>query len=117
MRHRNGISQAQPPSSHRQGYAAQHGKLPLRHESHQDHRAGSAGELRKVVEPLITRQKPSLAKSPVWPSIVSAIVTSSSRFSTKLGPRFSTRNGGYLRILKCGFRDGDNAPMCFRRAA
>jgi len=28
-----------------------------------------------------------------------------------LGPRFATRNGGYLRILKCGFRQGDNAPM------
>jgi len=29
----------------------------------------------------------------------------------ELGPRYATRNGGYLRILKCGFRDGDNAPM------
>jgi len=31
----------------------------------------------------------------------------------ELGPRYATRNGGYLRILKCGFRDGDNAPMAF----
>jgi large subunit ribosomal protein L17 len=29
----------------------------------------------------------------------------------EIGPRYATRNGGYLRILKCGFRDGDNAPM------
>ena len=31
----------------------------------------------------------------------------------QIGPRYATRNGGYLRILKCGFRDGDNAPMAF----
>jgi large subunit ribosomal protein L17 len=31
----------------------------------------------------------------------------------ELGPRYAVRNGGYLRILKCGFRDGDNAPMAF----
>jgi large subunit ribosomal protein L17 len=31
----------------------------------------------------------------------------------ELGPRYNTRNGGYLRILKCGFRNGDNAPMAF----
>jgi large subunit ribosomal protein L17 len=31
----------------------------------------------------------------------------------ELGPRFANRNGGYLRILKCGFRDGDNAPMAY----
>ncbi|MPN10011.1 50S ribosomal protein L17 [bioreactor metagenome] len=31
----------------------------------------------------------------------------------ELGPRYGARNGGYLRILKCGFRDGDNAPMAF----
>ena len=31
----------------------------------------------------------------------------------ELGPRFQNRNGGYLRILKCGFRDGDNAPMAY----
>jgi len=30
-----------------------------------------------------------------------------------VGPRYATRNGGYLRILKCGFRDGDNAPMAY----
>ena len=31
----------------------------------------------------------------------------------EIGPRYAARNGGYLRILKCGFRDGDNAPMAF----
>jgi len=31
----------------------------------------------------------------------------------EIGPRYAVRNGGYLRILKCGFRDGDNAPMAF----
>lgn len=31
----------------------------------------------------------------------------------ELGPRYTARNGGYLRILKCGFRDGDNAPMAY----
>jgi large subunit ribosomal protein L17 len=72
-----------------------------------------AKELRKVAEPLIT-----LAKNATLSNRRLAfsrlrdrdIVT---KLFAELGPRYNTRKGGYLRILKCGFRDGDNAPMAF----
>ena len=72
-----------------------------------------AKELRKVVEPLITLgKKPSLANRRLAFDRLRdrEIVV---KIFDELGPRFTARNGGYLRILKCGFRDGDNAPMCF----
>jgi large subunit ribosomal protein L17 len=72
-----------------------------------------AKELRKVVEPLIT-----LAKEPTLANRRLAfdrlrdrdIVT---KLFNELGPRFKARPGGYTRILKMGFRVGDNAPMAF----
>jgi large subunit ribosomal protein L17 len=72
-----------------------------------------AKELRRVVEPLITLgKKPSLANRRLAfdrtrdRDIVGKIFN-------ELGPRYANRNGGYLRILKMGFRLGDNAPMAF----
>jgi len=72
-----------------------------------------AKELRRVVEPLITLgKKPSLANRRLAfdrtrdRDIVGKIFN-------ELGPRFANRNGGYLRILKMGFRLGDNAPMAY----
>ena len=66
-----------------------------------------------VVEPLITLgKKPSLANRRLAFNRLrdrEMVV----KIFDDLGPRFSNRNGGYLRILKCGFRDGDNAPMAF----
>ena len=72
-----------------------------------------AKELRRVAEPLITLGK------------IDGVANRRRAFSrlrdkeavgtlfTTLGPRYATRPGGYLRILKCGFRDGDNAPMAY----
>ena len=72
-----------------------------------------AKELRRVVEPIITLgKKPSLANRRLAFDRLRdrEIVV---KLFDEIGPRYAVRNGGYLRILKCGFRDGDNAPMAF----
>jgi large subunit ribosomal protein L17 len=70
-----------------------------------------AKELRRVVEPIITLAKaPSLANRRLAFNRLrdrDMVV----KLFAELGPRYSSRNGGYLRILKFGFRKGDNAPM------
>jgi large subunit ribosomal protein L17 len=72
-----------------------------------------AKELRRVVEPIITLgKKPSLANRRLAFDRLrdrDMVV----KLFAEIGPRYAVRNGGYLRILKCGFRDGDNAPMAF----
>jgi large subunit ribosomal protein L17 len=70
-----------------------------------------AKELRRVVEPMITiGKKPSLANRRLAYSRLRDRATVSKLFA-ELGPRYAKRNGGYLRILKSGFRKGDNAPL------
>ena len=72
-----------------------------------------AKELRRVAEPLITLSKrDSVANRRLAFSRLRDDAAVAKLFS-ELGPRFSERPGGYLRILKCGFRAGDNAPMAF----
>jgi large subunit ribosomal protein L17 len=72
-----------------------------------------AKELRRVVEPLITLgKKPSLANRRLAFDRTRDRDIVGKLFDV-LGPRYAARNGGYLRILKMGFRDGDNAPMAF----
>ena len=72
-----------------------------------------AKELRRVAEPLIT-----LGKKPSTANRRLAFDRTRDRdivvkLFDVLGPRYANRNGGYLRILKCGFRQGDNAPMAY----
>ena len=70
-----------------------------------------AKELRRVAEPMITLgKKPSLANRRMAFDRLRDREMVVKLFDT-LGPRYQNRNGGYLRILKCGFRQGDNAPM------
>jgi large subunit ribosomal protein L17 len=70
-----------------------------------------AKELRRVVEPMITLgKKPSLANRRIAFDRLRDRDNVSKLFDD-LGPRYAKRNGGYLRILKAGFRKGDNAPM------
>ncbi len=70
-----------------------------------------AKELRRVVEPIITLGKaPSLANRRLAFNRLRDREMVTKVFEV-LGPRYANRNGGYLRILKCGFRVGDNAPM------
>lgn len=112
MRHRNGLRKLNRTSSHRQAMLRNMANSLLRHEVIKT-TVPKAKELRKVVEPLITLgKKPSLANRRLAFDRLRdrEIVV---KIFDELGPRFATRNGGYLRILKCGFRDGDNAPMAF----
>jgi len=70
-----------------------------------------AKELRRVIEPLITKAKSdSVAQRRLAFSRLRDKAAVGKLF-TELGPRYKDRPGGYLRILKCGFRSGDNAPM------
>jgi large subunit ribosomal protein L17 len=72
-----------------------------------------AKELRRVVEPIITLgKKPTLANRRLAFDRLRDREMVVKLFD-QIGPRYAVRNGGYLRILKCGFRDGDNAPMAF----
>jgi len=72
-----------------------------------------AKELRRFAEPLITLAKTdSVAGRRLAFSRLRDKVAVGKLF-VELGPRFQGRPGGYLRILKCGFRDGDRAPMAF----
>jgi len=70
-----------------------------------------AKELRRVVEPVITLGKnPSLSgKRLAFDRLRNR--DNVIKIFSELGPRYQNRNGGYIRILKCGFRRGDNAPM------
>ena len=112
MRHRNGLRKLNRTSSHRQAMLRNMANSLLKHEVIKT-TVPKAKELRKVVEPLITLgKKTSLANRRLAFDRLRdrEIVV---KIFDELGPRFATRNGGYLRILKCGFRDGDNAPMAF----
>ncbi len=112
MRHRNGLRKLNRTSSHRQAMLRNMANSLLRHEVIKT-TVPKAKELRKVVEPLITLgKKPSLANRRLaFDRLRDRDIVV--KIFDELGPRFSARNGGYLRILKCGFRDGDNAPMAF----
>ena len=110
MRHRNGLRKLNRTSSHRKAMFLNMANSLLRHEVIKT-TLPKAKELRGVVEPLIT-----LAKKPTVANRRLAFNRLRDRemvvkLFDELGPRFSQRNGGYLRVLKFGFRDGDNAPM------
>ena len=112
MRHRNGLRKLNRTSSHRQAMFRNMANSLLNHEAIKT-TLPKAKELRRVVEPLITLgKKPSLANRRLAFNRLRDRDMVVKLFDV-LGPRFAERNGGYLRILKCGFRDGDNAPMAF----
>ena len=110
MRHRNGLRKLNRTSSHRQAMLRNLCNALLRHEQIKT-TLPKAKELRRVVEPLITLgKKPSLANRRLAFDRLrdrEMVV----KIFNELGPRYAVRNGGYLRILKYGFRIGDAAPM------
>ena len=110
MRHRHGLRKLDRTSSHRLAMLRNMTNSLLLHEAIKT-TLPKAKELRRVVEPMITLgKKPSLANRRLAFNRLRDrdIVT---KLFEELGPRFANRNGGYLRILKFGFRQGDNAPM------
>jgi large subunit ribosomal protein L17 len=112
MRHGNGLRKLNRTSAHRKALLQNLSNALLRHEVIKT-TLPKAKELRRVVEPLITLGKnPSLANHRLAFSRLRDREMVLKVFN-ELGPRFSARNGGYVRILKCGFRVGDNAPMAY----
>jgi len=112
MRHRNGLRKLNRTSSHRQAMLRNMANALLRHEAIKT-TLPKAKELRRVVEPLITLgKKPSLANRRLAFDRLRDREMVVKIFDV-MGPRYANRNGGYLRILKMGFRVGDNAPMAY----
>ena len=112
MRHRSGLRKLNRTSSHRLAMFRNMSVSLITHEAIKT-TLPKAKELRRVVEPLIT-----LAKDPTLANRRLAFARLRDRDAvTKLfneiGPRYKERNGGYTRVLKMGFRQGDNAPMAF----
>lgn len=110
MRHGNSNRKLNRTSSHRAAMFRNMSVSLLRHEVIKT-TLPKAKELRKFAEPLITLGKTAtLANRRLAFSRLRDRDIVGKLFS-ELGPRYNARNGGYLRILKCGFRNGDNAPM------
>lgn len=110
MRHRLGLRKLNRTSSHRLAMLRNMIASLLRHEVIKT-TLPKAKELRRVAEPILTLGKnPSLANRRLAFARLRdrEMVT---KLFDELGPRYATRNGGYSRILKFGFRKGDNAPM------
>lgn len=112
MRHRLGLRKLNRTSSHRLAMLRNMAVSLLQHEAIKT-TLPKAKELRRVVEPMITLgKKPSLANRRMAFDRLRDREIVGKLFDV-LGPRYANRPGGYLRILKCGFRVGDNAPMAF----
>ena len=112
MRHRLGLRKLNRTSAHRLAMLRNMTVSLLRHETIKT-TLPKAKDLRRVAERIITLGKsPSLANRRLAFDRLRDREIVGKLFS-EIGPRYATRNGGYLRILKCGFRQGDNAPMAF----
>lgn len=112
MRHRKSGRHLNRTSSHRKAMFRNMTASLFTHEAIKT-TLPKAKELRRVAEPLITLSKEdSVAHRRLAFDRLRdrAVVT---KLFNELGPRYRTRPGGYLRILKCGFRVGDNAPMAY----
>ena len=110
MRHGHGPRKLNRTTSHRLAMFRNMTVSLLKHEAIKT-TLPKAKELRRVAEPIITLGKnPTLANKRIAFNKLrdrDMVV----KLFAELGPRYKSRNGGYLRILKMGFRQGDNAPM------
>ena len=110
MRHGHGLRKLNRTSSHRLAMLRNMSNSLLRHEAIKT-TLPKAKELRRVIEPLITLgREPTVANKRLAFNRLRdrEIVV---KLFIEIGPRYAARNGGYTRILKMGFRVGDNAPM------
>jgi large subunit ribosomal protein L17 len=110
MRHRVSNRKLNRTSSHRKAMLQNMTNSLLKHEIIKT-TLPKAKELRKVAEPLITLSKKATVANRrlAFDRLRDRDIVV--KLFDELGPRYQARNGGYLRILKCGFRQGDNAPM------
>jgi large subunit ribosomal protein L17 len=112
MRHKIAGRSLNRTSSHRKAMLSNMTNSLFQHEQIRT-TLPKAKELRRVAEPLITLAKtPSLAnRRRAFSKLRDRQIVG--KLFDDLGPHYKDRPGGYLRILKCGFRKGDNAPMAF----
>jgi len=112
MRHRKSGRQLNKNSSHRKALFSNMACSLFKHELIKT-TLPKAKELRMIAEPLITLSKvDSVAKRrQAFSKLRDRDVVT--KLFNELGPRYQTRNSGYLRIIKCGFRSGDDAPMAY----
>ena len=112
MRHGNGLRKLNRTSAHRQAMLRNMMNSLIEHEAIKT-TVPKAKELRRVVEPMITLAKNDSVANRRLAFARLRDDASVAKLFTELGPRYSARPGGYTRILKMGFRVGDNAPMAF----
>ncbi len=110
MRHRLGLRKLNVTSSHRLAMLRNMTNSLLKHEVIKT-TLPKAKELRRVVEPMITLGKVATVANRRLAFNRLRDRDMVTKLFNELGPRYAKRNGGYMRILKYGFRQGDNAPM------
>ncbi len=112
MHHRKSGRKLNRTSSHREAMFRNMAASLIKHELIRT-TVPKAKELRRVAEPLITLSKVDGVANRRLAFSRLRDKQAVGKLFVELGPRFRARPGGYLRILKCGFRDGDNAPMAY----
>ena len=112
MRHRKAGRQLNRNSSHRKAMFRNMAVSLIEHEFIKT-TLPKAKELRKVAEPLITLAKQDGVAKRRQAFARLRDEAAVGKLFTELGPRYQERPGGYLRIMKCGYRPGDKAPMAY----
>jgi len=112
MRHRNSGRNFSRTSAHREAMFSNMAASLIKHELIRT-TLPKAKELRRVAEPLITIGKTDGVANRRLAMSRLRDKEAVGKLFVDLGPRYKARPGGYLRILKCGFRPGDNAPMAY----
>ncbi len=112
MRHRKSGRQLNRNSSHRQAMFRNMAVSLIEHEVIKT-TVPKAKELRRIAEPLITLAKQDSVANRRLAFSRTRDKAAVGKLFAELGPRYEARPGGYTRILKCGFRPGDSAPMAF----
>lgn len=110
MRHRNSGRSFSRTSSHRKAMFKNMCCSLIEHELIKT-TLPKAKELRRYIEPLITKGKSDSVASRRYAFDILRSKSAVGKLFTTLGPRYQERPGGYVRVLKCGYRAGDNAPM------
>ena len=112
MRHRKSGRHFNRTSAHRQAMFKNMAVSLFEHEIIKT-TLPKAKELRRVADPLITLAKVDSVANRRLAFARTRSKEAVGKLFTDLGPRYQSRPGGYIRIMKCGFRAGDNAPMAF----